>query len=128
MSTPTPDDLAARRAAIEEALRQRLDPEQRATTSDATAAGARFCVLCQATSAADARFCTHCGTRFEDDSRHRPAPEETAPTHGRAGAIALLCVTCEATTAADAHFCTHCGTKFNARVVPAGASARGSGS
>ncbi len=61
----TVDDsnVAARRAAIEEELRQEL-ARDRTARPDPLAAVALLCLKCRGLSSADAHFCIHCGTKF----------------------------------------------------------------
>jgi hypothetical protein len=73
MTTPTSDAMAARRAAIEEELRQRLASDQAATTQSALADVALVCATCRGVSSADAHFCTNCGTQFNAIVVAKPA-------------------------------------------------------
>jgi len=64
MNAMTSQSLAARRAAIEEALRQRLTSDKAATGHSVLEDVALLCATCRGTSSADAQFCTNCGAKF----------------------------------------------------------------
>ncbi|MEQ1871544.1 MAG: hypothetical protein ABL961_16130 [Vicinamibacterales bacterium] len=61
------DTRSARRAAIEEEVRQRLAADQippREVPQAAVSSVQLRCQACRAVSPADAQFCTQCGVRF----------------------------------------------------------------
>ncbi len=65
--------LAARRAAVEDELRQRLERAAVLGTKTTPVPAAHVqCLGCQSSNAIDARFCTTCGARF--NVRVMPAP------------------------------------------------------
>jgi hypothetical protein len=73
MSAMTSQSLAARRAAIEEELRQRLTSDEAATFRGVLEDVALLCATCRGTSSADAQFCTSCGAKFNASVVANPA-------------------------------------------------------
>jgi hypothetical protein len=64
MTPPISDAVAARRAAIEEELRQRLAADRAAEAEGPLARVALLCAACRSMNSADAYFCTNCGVKF----------------------------------------------------------------
>ncbi len=65
MSTIDPDTIAARKAAIEDELRERLERDRaRSAPDEFLTSVALVCLECRSMNGADARFCTKCGVRF----------------------------------------------------------------